>query len=114
MPSDWTKGIIIKLPKKGALNDCNNWRGITFISVPSKILAKITIQRISDSADEKLRKEQAGFRKKQGIHRPDRCTQKYHRAVNRVAKTTRLVVCTGLAFGRFSGTMETPRNLSRW
>jgi len=28
--TDWKKGVIIKLPKKGSLNDCNNWRGITF------------------------------------------------------------------------------------
>ncbi|XP_076105780.1 uncharacterized protein LOC143074119 [Mytilus galloprovincialis] len=26
IPDDWTKGIIIKLAKKGALSDCNNWR----------------------------------------------------------------------------------------
>ncbi|XP_071484954.1 uncharacterized protein [Diadema antillarum] len=24
VPKDWTKGIIAKIPKKGALNDCNN------------------------------------------------------------------------------------------
>jgi hypothetical protein len=66
VPSQWTKGIIIKLPKKGAQNDCNNWRGITLLSVPSKILAKIIIQRITDSVDKSLRKEQAGFRKNRG------------------------------------------------
>jgi len=30
---DWTKGIIIKLAKKGAFSDCNNWRGITLLSM---------------------------------------------------------------------------------
>jgi len=66
IPEEWTKGIIIKIPKKGALNDCNNWRGITLLSVPSKILAKIIIKRISESIDVKLREEQAGFRKERG------------------------------------------------
>lgn len=66
MPDDWTKGLIVKIPKKGALTDCNNWRGITLLSVPSKILAKIIIQRISNAVDDKLRKEQAGFRKHRG------------------------------------------------
>lgn len=39
LPDDWTEGVIIKIPKSGALNNCNNWRGITLLSVPSKILA---------------------------------------------------------------------------
>ena len=63
VPDDWTKGVICKLPKKGALTDCNNWRGITLLSVPSKILAKVIIKRISDAVDRTWRKAQAGFRK---------------------------------------------------
>ncbi|CAG2233652.1 unnamed protein product [Mytilus edulis] len=66
IPDDWTKGIIIKLAKKGALSDCNNWRGITLLSIPSKIMAKIIIQRIIDAIDKQLREEQAGFRKGRG------------------------------------------------
>ena len=66
VPDDWTKGVICKIPKKGALSDCNNWRGITLLSVPSKILAKVIIRRMSDAVDETLRKEQAGFRKQKG------------------------------------------------
>ena len=31
-------GVFIRIPKKGALSDCNNWRGITLLSVPSKFL----------------------------------------------------------------------------
>ena len=42
------------------------WRGITFLSVPSKILAKIIIRRMTDAVDEQLRPEQAGFRKGRG------------------------------------------------
>lgn len=33
IPDDWNKGVIIKLPKKGDLGDCNNWRGITLLSL---------------------------------------------------------------------------------
>lgn len=67
VPDNWTKGVIIKIPKTGALNDCNNWRGITLQSTPSKILAKIIIQRISSAVEQQLRKEQAGFRKGRGF-----------------------------------------------
>ena len=63
VPEDWTKGTIIKIPKKGALSDCNNWRGITLLSIPSKVLAKVIIGRIYEAVDVILRKEQAGFRK---------------------------------------------------
>ena len=30
-------GILIKLPKKGDLSNCNNWRGITLLLITSKI-----------------------------------------------------------------------------
>lgn len=62
-PDEWNKGVIVKIPKKGNLRDCNNWRGVTLLSIPSKILAKIIIKRISNASDEYIRKEQAGFRK---------------------------------------------------
>ena len=66
LPEDWTKGVIVKIPKKEALSNCNNWRGITLLSVPSKILAKIIIKRISEAVDQQLRKERAGFRPGRG------------------------------------------------
>ena len=65
MPADWTKRVIIRIPKKGALSDCNNWHDITLLSVPSTILSKIIIKQISDVADTGMRKEQAGFMKEQ-------------------------------------------------
>lgn len=66
IPDDWSEGIIIKIPKKGNLRDCNKWRGITLLSIPSKIMAKIIEQRLTEAVDKKLRNEQAGFRKGRG------------------------------------------------
>nr|KAG5688191.1 hypothetical protein BaRGS_027786 [Batillaria attramentaria] len=37
VPAQWKEGIIIKLPKKGDLRDCSNYRGIMLLSVPGKI-----------------------------------------------------------------------------
>ena len=31
MPHEWLKGLIVKLPKKGNLKECTNWRGITLL-----------------------------------------------------------------------------------
>ena len=66
IPADWTKGIIIKLPKKGDPGDCNNWRGITLLSIPSKVLCKIILRRIDSAISDNLREEQAGFRSGKG------------------------------------------------
>ena len=62
IPDDWNTGIIIKLPKKGDLGNCNNWRGITLLSLTSKVFNRIILQRIKAAVDGKLRQEQAGFR----------------------------------------------------
>ena len=61
-PEEWKYGTIIKLPKKGNLADCGNWRGITLLSVPGKILAMILLDRIYEAIDGRMREGQAGFR----------------------------------------------------
>ena len=68
IPEDWCKGRIVKIPKKGDLTNCNNWRCITLLSVPSNIFCfcKIIVKRLSAAVDKVLRKEQAGFRKGRG------------------------------------------------
>nr|KAG5685412.1 hypothetical protein BaRGS_027207 [Batillaria attramentaria] len=38
VPAQWKEGIVIKLPKKGDLRDCSNYRGIMLLSVPGKSL----------------------------------------------------------------------------
>ena len=63
VPMDWKKGHLVKLPKKGDLGLCKNWRGIMLLSVPSKILTRIILNRLKDAVEERLRPEQAGFRK---------------------------------------------------
>jgi len=66
IPEDWQRGSIVKLPKKGDLTQCNNWRGITLMAVAAKVLGRIIITRIRAGIDNKLRQEQAGFRKGRG------------------------------------------------
>jgi hypothetical protein len=62
-PEEWKIGLIIKLPKKGDLGNCNNWRGITLQSQTCKVFSRIILCRISKAVDKTLRQEQAGFRK---------------------------------------------------
>lgn len=61
-PNDWKDGVIIKLPKKGNLRECTNWRGITLLNTVNKVLSIILHGRLSDTLDSTLRREQAGFR----------------------------------------------------
>jgi endonuclease/exonuclease/phosphatase family metal-dependent hydrolase len=66
VPTQWNKGLICKIPKKGNLQECRNWRGITLLTQVSKVLSKILISRIQKGVDDSLRKEQAGFRTGRG------------------------------------------------
>ena len=36
IPSEWKEGLLIKIPKKGDLGLCSNYRGITLLSVPGE------------------------------------------------------------------------------
>ena len=63
IPTDWKKGLLVKLPKSGDLTHCGKWRGITLLSIPSKVLTRIILERMKDAVDRELRDEQAGFRK---------------------------------------------------
>lgn len=54
IPDDLLEGVIIKIPKKGNLRDCNNWHEITLLSIRSKIKTKIIVRRLTEAVDEKL------------------------------------------------------------
>ena len=62
IPTEWKTGHLVKLPKKGDLGDCGNWRGITLLVLANKVLTRIILERIKRQVDKKLRQEQAGFR----------------------------------------------------
>ena len=63
LPAEWKEGYIVKLPKKGDLQECQNYRGIMLLSVPGKVLSRVILERLKTAVDEKLRDQQAGFRK---------------------------------------------------
>ena len=60
IPTEWKTGHLVKLPKKGDLGNCNNWRGITLLVIASKVLTRVVLARIKSSIDRKLRQIQAG------------------------------------------------------
>ena len=48
IPSEWKEGLLIKIPKKGDLGLCSNYRGITLLSVPGKVLNRVILERLKD------------------------------------------------------------------
>ncbi|VDP29135.1 unnamed protein product [Schistosoma mattheei] len=61
--TDWKEKHLIKIPKKGDLNKCENYRGITLLSVPGNVFNKLLQNRVKDSEDNQLRDQRAGFHK---------------------------------------------------
>ena len=47
VPTDWKQGLVVPIWKgKGDRQDCNNYRGITLLSMPGKVLAYLRMMRI--------------------------------------------------------------------
>ena len=72
--------VIVRIPKKGNLTECSNWRGITLLSVPGKVMSNIIYARFKNEAHDAMREEQAGFRKYRGcsLLRPHICSATHH------------------------------------
>ncbi len=67
MPEDWRKAIIVPLYKgKGKREECNNYRGISLLSVPGKIYERILNERMMKITDKSVGDEQGGSRKGRG------------------------------------------------
>ena len=62
-PQNWTRSLVITLPKKGDLKLCNNYRTLSLISDPSKVLLRVLLNRLKHQAKEIIAEEQAGFMK---------------------------------------------------
>ena len=61
-PTTWTQSLVITPPKKGNLQLCQNYRTLSLISHPSKVMLKIILNRLQAQAEEIIAEEQAGFR----------------------------------------------------
>ena len=58
-PTPWTQSLVITLPKKGNLQQCQNYRTI---SHRSKVMLKNILNRLKPQVEEIITEEQAGFR----------------------------------------------------
>ena len=56
-PIPWTQSLVITLPKKGNLQQCQNYLTISFISHPSKVILKIILNRLEPQAEKVIAEE---------------------------------------------------------
>ena len=61
-PTSWTQSLAITLPKKGNLQQCQNCPTVILISHQSKVMQKITLNRLKLQTEKIISEEQTGFR----------------------------------------------------
>ncbi|KAI3353503.1 hypothetical protein L3Q82_020024 [Scortum barcoo] len=66
VPLEWQTGVVVPLFKKGDRRVCSNYRGITLLSLPGKVYARVLERRIRPIVDPWIQEEQCGFRPGRG------------------------------------------------
>ncbi|KAI3368228.1 hypothetical protein L3Q82_007815 [Scortum barcoo] len=67
VPLEWQTGVVVPLLKKGDRRVCSNYRGITLLSLPGKVYARVLERRIRPySRSLRIQEEQCGFRPGRG------------------------------------------------
>ena len=66
VPKEWVRQVVVPIHKKGSKLLCDNYRGISLLSVPGKVMCKVLQNRLSTKVDEYLMESQSGFRKGRG------------------------------------------------
>ena len=61
-PWEMTQSLVIPIPKKGNLRQCQNYRTTSLISHSSKAMLRVILNRLKPKGEELLAEEQASFR----------------------------------------------------
>nr|CAH7716819.1 unnamed protein product [Callosobruchus chinensis] len=63
VPKDWEVGVIVPIWKKGDSKSCENYRGITLLSIVVKVFERILESKLKSKVERELLDSQSGFRK---------------------------------------------------
>ena len=66
VPNDWKKSVLVPLHKKKDQTVCDNYRGISLLSVPGKVFCLVLLNRLEHIIDPQLQETQCGFRRGRG------------------------------------------------
>ncbi|CAF3219623.1 unnamed protein product [Rotaria sp. Silwood2] len=65
-PADWQTGIVVPIFKKGDQKECSSYRGITLLSLPGKLFARVIERRCREVVEPQIQEIQCGFRSGRG------------------------------------------------
>ncbi|CAH1239030.1 Hypp5694 [Branchiostoma lanceolatum] len=108
VPEDWKNGAVVCIPKKGNLTECDNWRGVTLLSIPGKVYATCILNRMRDAVDKVLREQQAGFRPKRS------CAEQIFTLRRIIEKCSELQAPLAISFIDFSKAFDSIHRPSLW
>ena len=60
VPQDWKDAQLVTIFKKGDRRLCGNYRGISLLSIPGKVFARVLLNRLSPYAEGFLPEAQGG------------------------------------------------------
>ena len=63
VPMDWRRALIVPIHKKGSRTQCENYRGISLLSIPGKVYASVLEKRMRTITEGKVLEEQGAFRR---------------------------------------------------
>ena len=61
VPQEWKDSTLVPLHKKKDRKECTNYRGISLLSIPGKVLALVLLERLQAVIDPQLSETQCGF-----------------------------------------------------
>ena len=67
MLKDWRNALIVPVPKKGDLQFCDNWQGISLLDIFGKIFSQIIQDPLQVIAEGLLPDSQFGFQRVVGV-----------------------------------------------
>ena len=62
VPADWKKAVIVPIHKKWSKMLCKNYRGISLLSIPCNVYARVLNGRVRSKTESKIMEVQGSFR----------------------------------------------------
>ena len=97
VPEDWRKFLVIPVHKKGSKVQCTNCCGISLLSIPGKVYARILDNKVRGITEAKILEEQGAFRKQKScVDQMFTVRQLGEKIIKKNMKERMMIVCVDL------------------